>query len=193
MIGQEGMQRVKQPFPTTKGCVGHAGWLARACATLRTMLQPAGIAAEALPQATCLPCSMCTPQQATALLPTLQQLVAGHPCWCCRHAVRLWSHMLEGQLAQLGAICTQQQAAALLLTMVQQGAALLVQQLVEVSPGSLWQARLSADALLVTWVIRRHCQRLGPRCAWRQHLRRYPGGRCQVCMLIATSRPLLIA
>ena len=87
--------------------------------------------------------------------------------------------MLEGQLAHLGIICTQQQAAALLLAMVQQGAALLVQQLAEVSPGQLWRPRLSADALLVTWLVWRHCQRLGPRCAWRQSMRMYPGARCK--------------
>ena len=73
--------------------------------------------------------------------------------------------MLEGQRARLGTTCTRQQAAALLLAMLQQGAALLVQRLAEVTPGQLWRPRLSADALLVTWVVWRHCQRLGPMCA----------------------------
>ena len=101
--------------------------------------------------------------------------------------------MLEGQLAHLGTTCTQQQAAALLLAMVQQGAALLVQQLTEVTPGQLWQPRLSADALLVTWIVWRHCQRLGPRCALRQNMRMFPEGQCEVCMLHATSWPMLVA
>ena len=101
--------------------------------------------------------------------------------------------MLEGQLAHLGTICTQLQAAALLLTMVQHGAALLVQQLTEVSPGQLWRPRLSADALLVTWVVWRHCHRLGSRCAGRRYMRMYPGGQWEVCMLYTTNWQMLIA